>query len=59
MLLVRNTAWCNAPIHRDKCSATNLLCDTGQIYFPLWALLSPFKRRGLYKASFLSHCASS
>lgn len=29
-----------------------MLCDIGQVYFPLWALLPPFnKRRGLDKVS--------
>lgn len=25
----------------DMSSVTNMLCDTGQVYFPLWALLPP------------------
>lgn len=30
-------------------SVTNMLCDTGQVCFPLWAFLPPLIRRGLDK----------
>lgn len=33
--LVRTIAWYDVPRHRDKGSATHLLCDIGQIHSPL------------------------